>query len=88
MSNHPLTYFVYFLRSDSDGSRFYVGSTRDVENRVKSHNQGGTKHTAKFGPWSLIWFSAFPTREAAEKFEAYLKTGSGRVFQKRHLSPT
>jgi predicted GIY-YIG superfamily endonuclease len=87
MSKNSLPYLVYILRSLPQNSRFYVGSTRELDQRLKIHNQRGSIHTAKFAPWELVWHAAFPTRSAAEKFEAYLKTGSGRAFAKRHLSP-
>lgn len=82
-----LSFFVYILRSRAERDRFYVGSTNSLEGRLRKHNQGGSPHTTKYAPWDMIWYSAFPTRSAAETFEDYLKSGSGRSFQKRHLAP-
>lgn len=76
---------VYVIESQSEAGRFYVGSTSDLRTRLAEHNDGLSFHTAKFRPWTLRWYCAFATREKAEAFEAYLKTGSGRAFQKRHF---
>jgi predicted GIY-YIG superfamily endonuclease len=49
------------------------------------HNSGKSTHTRKYTPWHLIFYAAFPEQMAAERFEIYLKSGSGRAFAKRHL---
>lgn len=78
-------FYVYILESLVETGRFYVGSTSDLKSRIAQHNEGESFHTAKFKPWTLRWYCSFATREKAEAFEAYLKSGSGRAFQKRHL---
>jgi putative endonuclease len=80
-------YYVYIINSLPDPTRFYVGSSEDLKVRVADHNLARSTHTAKHRPWRLIWYCAFPTRFQAEKFERYLKSASGRAFQKKHLSP-
>jgi len=62
-----------------------VGVTSDVSERLYWHNAGLSAHTARNHPWYLIVSVEFRTEEAALKFERYLKTGSGRVFAKRHF---
>jgi hypothetical protein len=34
-----MPYFVYIIRSELDGS-YYVGSTRDLSEKIRRHNQG------------------------------------------------
>lgn len=79
-------HYVYILRSETFVGRFYTGETSDLRQRLKHHNNGKSSHTAKYVPWTLIWYCGFPDREAALRFEAYLKTASGRAFQKRHIA--
>jgi putative endonuclease len=78
-------YYVYILRSIADPKRTYVGSTRDLRKRLAGHNSGKSIHTNKFKPWELMVYVAFHERCAAERFERYLKSGSGRAFARRHL---
>jgi hypothetical protein len=33
----------------------------------------------------VIFYAAFPGKPLAERFERYLKTGSGRAFAKKHF---
>ena len=76
---------VYLIRSISKPEQTYIGYTADLRARLTKHNAGGSPHTAKYTPWKLAAYTAFPTKEKAAAFEAYLKTGSGRAFAKRHL---
>ena len=77
-------YYVYILTDDT-GTRHYVGSTQDLSARLAKHNAGEVPHTSKFKPWRIQTAIAFDLKEKAVAFEAYLKTGSGREFSKRHF---
>lgn len=79
-------HYVYVLRSEVDPFRFYVGATGDLRRRFAQHNKGSSVHTAKHRPWVLVWYGGFRDEATALRFEAYLKTASGRRFQKRFLS--
>jgi predicted GIY-YIG superfamily endonuclease len=78
-------YFVYSIQSENNPDRYYIGFTSDVERRLEEHNAGKSVYTNKFKPWKLISYTAFVNKDRAEKFEAYLKTSSGRAFAKKHL---
>ncbi len=78
--------YTYIIETVHEPRHWYVGTTEDVSARLADHNAGRSPHTAKYRPWNLIWFCAFPTRARAEIFERYLKTASGRAFQKKHLA--
>jgi len=41
--------------------------------------------SSKFRPWSPVVVIRFENDEKAERFERYLKSGSGHAFAKRHL---
>ena len=69
------TYFFYILKC-SDGS-FYVGSTTNLENRVRTHNQGeGATHTAKRRPVQLVYQEEFKSLDDAVKRERQVKKWS------------
>jgi len=78
-------YYVYLLKSKSSPKKQYVGSTRDLRQRLKAHNESRSTHTAKFRPWLLIAYFAFAEEKTAIAFERYLKSGSGRAFINRHF---
>ena len=80
-----LMYYVYLLKSESHPKQAYVGSTRDLRQRLKDHNEGHSPHTAKFRPWVLVVYFAFAQEKMAIAFEKYLKSGSGRAFVRRHF---
>lgn len=79
-------HFVYSIKSELNSERYYVGITTDPHRRLEEHNARKSIHTNKFKPWKLEVYIAFSHKEKAEKFETYLKTGSGRAFCERHFS--
>lgn len=79
-------YHAYLLRSLKFPDQTYVGYTLDVQERLKTHNFGGSVHTASGKPWELVMFLSFYDEKRAREFEYYLKTQSGRAFlSKRFL---
>jgi predicted GIY-YIG superfamily endonuclease len=67
------------------GLNNYVGYTSDLKARLKSHNQGKSKHTGKYSPWELITYVAFSEQSKALAFEKYLKSHSGKAFANKRL---
>ena len=78
-------WYVYIIRSISLPDQEYIGATEDLKRRLPDHNAGKSAHTAKFKPWELVWYCAFPDKYKALKFEKYLKSHSGRAFAKKRL---
>ena len=65
-------HYVYILRCVDDSS--YVGSARDLDRRVKAHNDGRhAAHTFKQRPVQLVYSEAFESETAAVSRERQLK---------------
>ena len=64
--------WVYILKSVVDG-RFYIGSTKDLERRLKQHSQHHTQSTTRMGPLTLALSQEYPSIETARKVELRLK---------------
>ena len=77
--------YVYILVSETHPERHYVGTTSNLSARLRKHNEGGCPHTAKYKPWRIETAIAFLDAAKAVAFEAYLKSGSGREFARRHF---
>ncbi|MDI6766649.1 MAG: GIY-YIG nuclease family protein [Bacteroidota bacterium] len=71
--------WIYILWSKKLKKR-YVGSTEDVESRLKQHNAGKTRFTMRGVPWLLIHSEEFVTKSKAMKRERFLKNGIGRKW--------
>jgi putative endonuclease len=78
-------WYVYIIRSVNYPGQEYTGATADLKRRIPDHNAGKSTHTAKFKPWELVWYCAFPDKYKALEFEKYLKSHSGRAFAKKRL---
>ncbi len=81
-------WYVYILRSRSFSDQEYTGATADLRRRLTERNAGKSAHTAKFMPWDLVWYGAFPDKLKALEFERYLKPHSGRAFSNKRLVST
>jgi len=77
--------YVYLIESESYPARHYTGSTVDLRRRMSDHNSGQSAHTSKYMPWKLAAYFAFADAHKADRFETYLKSGSGRAFIRRHF---
>lgn len=79
-------YYVYLIKSVNFPETFYVGYTTNFEQRLETHNSGGSIHTKKDRPWELVVCMMFKDMNTAKEFEVYLKSQSGRAFlNKRFL---
>jgi putative endonuclease len=78
-------YYVYLLRSEACPTQRYTGFSTDIGSRLKAHNSGASKHTAKYRPWTLVAYFAFVSERRAREFESYLKSGSGMAFANKRF---
>ena len=77
-------YYTYILQSQKDES-FYIGSTSDLKQRFKVHNQKGARYSSSKAPFDLVWYAAFKSKSKAMEFEKYLKSSSGFAFRNKRL---
>jgi putative endonuclease len=75
---------VYCLVS-IDGKHRYVGLTTDAAMRLKNHNDGKVRSTAKGRPYRMIILRHVANRIDARRSEKYFKTGFGRKQLDRML---
>ena len=66
-------YYVYILQSKNDKS-IYIGSTKDLKDRLALHNGGKVKSTKPKAPWRLVYYEAYLLEDTARKREKSIKT--------------
>jgi len=64
--------FVYILKSLKDG-RYYIGSTNNLEARLRHHKGGFTPSTKRFGGVELIFQQEYKLLKDARYIEKRLK---------------
>jgi putative endonuclease len=77
-------HYVYVLRSLKD-KRTYVGSTADLEARIKEHNAGKVRSTKGRRPFILLYSEMVDTVTLARQRENFLKTGRGRQWMQNEI---
>ncbi len=74
MKEKAYLYIIYSPKID----RLYIGSTTDLEHRLKQHNSGASNYTRGKGPWFLIYKEEFSSIQLARKREKEVKRWKSR----------
>jgi putative endonuclease len=74
-----MRFYVYIIQSEKDES-YYVGSTKDLAERVGRHNQGRSKYTKGRRPWELVYHEELPDRSSAMNREQEIKGHKRKAF--------
>jgi putative endonuclease len=61
-------------------SKYYVGSTTDLQRRLADHNRGKEKFTKKGIPWQLMYTESFDQLIEARKRERYIKKMKSKKY--------
>jgi putative endonuclease len=72
-----MTYKVYILFSENF-KRTYVGFSEEPIERLKAHNSGKVKATARYKPWKIVYEEVVEGYKEVRKRELYYKSGAGR----------
>ncbi|MDA0770676.1 MAG: GIY-YIG nuclease family protein, partial [Chloroflexi bacterium] len=83
-TNFFIMFHVYVLKSDS-ANRYYIGSTKDLAQRLDQHNSGISKSTRAYRPWRLVYSQAFDTRSDAVRREKEVKSWKNRAYLESQL---
>jgi predicted GIY-YIG superfamily endonuclease len=78
-------YYVYLVRSLKNPKRTYIGHTDNFQERLQTHNSGGSIYTVLDRPWEPILVLRFKDKLKATAFEKYLKSASGNAFAKKRF---
>ncbi len=62
---------VYILKSET--GKFYIGSTDDLDRRLKQHSSGHTHSTKRLGKLKCIFSQNYKTLKEARSVESKLK---------------
>ena len=77
-------FLVYILYS-KQSSRYYVGQTANIKQRLERHNQGRVTST-KFGiPWEIVLQIGVSTRSEAMSLERQIKKRGAKRYIENHL---
>jgi putative endonuclease len=74
-----MPFFVYVLQSQSTG-RYYVGQTKNLDDRIAYHNANYSRALKNRGPWKLVYFETYASRSEAMRRENHIKRQKDRRF--------
>jgi putative endonuclease len=71
-------FFVYILFSEKL-NKYYIGYTRDIDDRLAKHNRSMRGFTSLGKPWKLVYIEQLDTKQAAMTREQQLKNWKNSV---------
>jgi len=72
-------FFLYILKSNKNG-KYYIGSTHNLENRLKEHNSGKIRSTKGLIPLEIVYTESYLTNTDARKRESCMKRRKSRKY--------
>lgn len=80
-----ITYVLECTDLKRNRKEYYVGSTDNLEQRLKAHRSGSTETTKSFDKIELVYYEVCFNKTDAIQREKQLKTGFGRGYLKRRI---
>ena len=74
-----MPYYLYIIQSQT-GESYYIGTSRDLTERIERHNQGRSKYTRTKRPWNLVYVEEHPDRSSAMKREYAIKRRKSKDY--------
>ena len=71
--------WVYILQNPAT-DRYYIGSTIDLNRRLKQHRSGNTRTTRIFGTKELVYTEEYKTEIEARIREKQIKSYKSKVY--------
>ena len=71
-------WYVYVLQSKTR-DEIYIGSTNDLQRRLKEHNNGLEISTKRYAPWLLYYYEAYLIEKLARLREKRLKYNGNAI---------
>jgi putative endonuclease len=75
-------FFIYILKSENKGA-YYIGSCKNVDERLRSHNKGLVRSTKRYAPWQLVYSESFEHLHSARRREFQIKSWKSRMAIER-----
>ena len=71
--------YVYILKNE-ETNRYYIGSTNDLDRRLKEHKSGRTRTTRILKTFTVVYTEEFKTELEARLREKKLKSYKSRKY--------
>lgn len=75
-------FYCYILESLKSG-QYYIGSTKQLSNRLDEHNKGKVKSTLYNRPWKMLYYEEFESLKYARHRELQIKRWKSRAAIER-----
>ncbi len=78
-------FYTYILFSTKK-NKYYIGSTSNLEERIKKHNSNHKGFTGSEGDWEIVYKEVYETKSEAYKREMQIKRWKSRKMIEKLLN--
>ena len=78
--------FTCYILFNQRISKFYVGYTNDLNQKIAGHNRVKGKFTDRGIPWKLVYTESFPSKSEAIDREMEIKSKKSRNYIENLIS--
>ena len=72
-----MSFHYFYIIQSLKNKKLYLGYTKNLKTRLKSHNFGTNIATKPNSPYELIYYAGFKNKQDALNCEKYFKTTAG-----------
>ena len=71
------------MLKSTEFNRYYIGCSKNLESRLKLHNNGKVRSTKAYSPWVVVYTEDYKSKVAAYRREKEIKSyKSGEAFKR------
>jgi putative endonuclease len=73
-----MEYYFYILHS-TKRNKYYIGSTQNLEERLRKHNSNHKGFTGGVGDWEIVYFETYDSKNLAYARERQVKKWKSKI---------
>ena len=71
--------FYFYILYSQKLNKYYIGSTQNLEERLRKHNSNHKGFTGGIGDWKIVYFETFISKSLAYARERQVKKWKSRT---------
>lgn len=77
---------ILYILENKKADKYYIGITKDIQRRIKEHNEDNGHYTGKIdGTWKIVYEKIFEFEKEARKEERRLKKAKNKKYIKWYI---
>ena len=71
--------FYFYILHSQKLNKYYIGSTQNLEERLRKHNSNHKGFTGGIGDWKIVYFETYSSKDLAYARERQVKKWKSKI---------